>query len=767
MAQDYLTSEQKRGSSLVQNKNIGSNDQISVFGKSCDVLIEQSHENVSSLGQGSNDDLGLGSGPDSYHVVRLGLDHDRELLMDCELALLKVENQGVGLESGKGMKQRESARPDVDLNKTSIEKCDRQLDAYTESNEFDLLENRGLTIVENPEFEKNLDIVHQNDDMGNSLGSDMVDLPLVVVPPVLQNRKLDPDPIYELAVGKTFPDVLSCRRAIRETAIALHFEIKTLKSDQTRFTAECASKGCPWRIHAAKGPGVPTCTIRSIHSEHSCGGISHPGHQQASVQWIADSVEQILKENPNYKPKDIVEKINRDHGITLSYKQAWRGKERVMANLQESCEDDYRLLPQYCDQIRRSNPGSIASVYVNPADSCFQRLFVSYHASIYGFLNACRPLLGLDRMVLESKYHSTLLVATGYDGAGELFPLAFGVVQEENDNNWIWFLSELHHLMETNTESMPKLTILSDMKRGIVNGVELSFPTAVHGYCMRFLIESFQKKFNNNELANLFLEAATALTVFEYEAILLEIGATSQEAAFWIQQFPPQSWATAYFQGIRFGQLTANIVESVESWIVNACNLPIIELMECIRRRLMTWFSERREASAGWASFLVPSAERLVSGALECARTYQVFRVNEAEYQVLSAEVPFIVDIQKRQCACQRWQLLGLPCSHAAAALLFCNQIVCHITESCYTAATYRHAYSETIHPVPDKRKWNQADDISDLNIVINPPKSIPPLSRPGKRRVRLADQGRMKRIVHCSRCNQTGHFRTTCSTFI
>lgn len=192
------------------------------------------------------------------------------------------------------MEPRESVKPDVYLNKTSIAKCDSQWDAYAENNEFDLLENHELTIVKNPEFDRKLDIVPQNDDMGKALGSDMFDLPLVVTPLVLQSRKLVPDPIYELAVGQTFPDVSSCRRAIKETAIALHFEIETRKSDLTRFTAKCASEGCPWRIHAAKNPGVPTCTIRTIHSEHSCSGITHPGHQQASVQWIADSVEQIL-----------------------------------------------------------------------------------------------------------------------------------------------------------------------------------------------------------------------------------------------------------------------------------------------------------------------------------------------------------------------------------------------------------------------------------------------------------------------------------------
>ncbi|PNX68703.1 hypothetical protein L195_g056314 [Trifolium pratense] len=89
--------------------------------------------------------------------------------------------------------------------------------------------------------------------------------------------------------------VKSCRRALRDIAIALHFEMQTIKSDKTRFTAKCASEGCPWRIHAAKLPGVPTFTIGTIHGSHTCGGISHLGHQQASVQ-IHNCEEDFLLE---------------------------------------------------------------------------------------------------------------------------------------------------------------------------------------------------------------------------------------------------------------------------------------------------------------------------------------------------------------------------------------------------------------------------------------------------------------------------------------
>ncbi|XP_039029534.1 uncharacterized protein LOC120163761 [Hibiscus syriacus] len=191
----------------------------------------------------------------------------------------------------------------------------------------------------------------------------------IVDAPVLQQRMSVAVKGHELTVGKEFRHVHSCRRALRDAAIALHFEMQTIKSDKTRYTAKCASEGCPWRIHAARLPGVPTFTIRTIHNEHTCAGITHLGHQQASVQWVADVVAESINENPHYKPKEILEEIHRVHGIALSYKQAWRGKERIMATVRGNFEEDYHLLTQYCDMIKRTNTGSIAKVYADPVDN--------------------------------------------------------------------------------------------------------------------------------------------------------------------------------------------------------------------------------------------------------------------------------------------------------------------------------------------------------------------------------------------------------------
>lgn len=745
-----------------------------------DLLLGNDHD----LSLGHNQPLGLRHNHNLVlsHELVLGHAHDDELALgqnhEHEMALRHAHGHhnhenGFDRVDENGLDMSQNHDPHVDQHHNDVDNHDNELGLTVQNHALSLSENHELALVENHDLDENIELtVSQSGEISivDASGMTAQHSQLLVSSPVLQSRTVVPAPNHELVVGQEFADVQSCRRALRDTAIALHFEIQTVKSDKTRFTAKCASDGCPWRIHCAKLPGVPTFTIRTIHESHTCGGITHLGHQQASVQWVASSVEQSLKENPHYKPKEILEEIHRVHGITLSYKQAWRGKERIMAAVRGSFEEGYRLLPQYCDQIRRTNPESIALVYANPMDNSFHRLFVSFQASIYGFLNACRPLIGLDRTLLKSKYLGTLLFATGFDGDGALFPLAFGVVDEENDDNWMWFLSELHNLLEINTENMPRLTILSDRQKVIVEGVEANFPTAFHGFCMRHLSDSFRKEFNNTLLVNLLWEAAQVLTVIEFEAKILEIEEISQEAAYWIRRIPPRLWATAYFEGTRFGHLTANVVESLNTWILEASGLPIIQMMECIRRQLMTWFNERRETSMQWTSILVPSAERRVSEALERARTYQVLRANEAEFEVISHEGTNIVDIRNRCCLCRGWQLHGLPCAHAVAALLSCRQNVHRYTESCFTVATYRKAYSQTIHPIPDKTLWKEMADGSQnggdnaVETIINPPKSLRPQGRPRKRRVRAEDRGRVKRVVHCSRCNQTGHFRTTCA---
>lgn len=260
---------------------------------------------------------------------------------------------------------------------------------------------------------------------------------------------------YNFVVGQEFRDVKAFRNAIKEAAIAQHFELRIIKSDLIRYFAKCASDGCPWRIRAVKLPSVSTFIIRSLEGTHTCGRNALNGHHQASVDWIVSFIEERLRDNINYKPKDILHDIHKQYGITIPYKQAWRAKERGLAAIYGSSEEGFYLLPSYCEEIKKTNPGSVAEVVTTGADNRFQRLFVSFYASIHGFVNGCFPIVCLGGIQLKSKYLSTFLSATSFDADGGLFPLAFAVVDVENDESWTWFLSEPHKALEVNIECRP------------------------------------------------------------------------------------------------------------------------------------------------------------------------------------------------------------------------------------------------------------------------------------------------------------------------
>ena len=49
----------------------------------------------------------------------------------------------------------------------------------------------------------------------------------------------------------------------------------------------------------------------------------------------------------------------------------------------------------------------------------------------------------------------------------------------------------------------------------------------------------------------------------------------------------PEHWAEIYFQGRRYGHLTSNIAESLNSWLLEARNMPILAMLERIQHQLM------------------------------------------------------------------------------------------------------------------------------------------------------------------------------------
>ena len=64
------------------------------------------------------------------------------------------------------------------------------------------------------------------------------------------------------------------------------------------------------------------------------------------------------------------------------------------------------------------------------------------------------------------------------------------------------------------------------------------------------------------------------------------------------------------------------------------------------------------------------------------------------------------VNLQNKSCTCREWDLLGIPCQHALAAINNNNESPEHYISHWYTKSTYMKAYSHSIQPVPGKMHW-------------------------------------------------------------
>ena len=129
--------------------------------------------------------------------------------------------------------------------------------------------------------------------------------------------------------------------------------------------------------------------------KHSCHGINHNGHCNIDEEFISIEILPKVSSDSSIKPEVIKNHFKDVYGVKISYKKAWRARERAIEFINGSHKEAYSRLPQYCEEIQCSNPGSRVELDVDPTTHRFKRMFISFAASAMGFASRC-PLLGLD-----------------------------------------------------------------------------------------------------------------------------------------------------------------------------------------------------------------------------------------------------------------------------------------------------------------------------------------------------------------------------------
>lgn len=125
----------------------------------------------------------------------------------------------------------------------------------------------------------------------------------------------------------------------------------------------------------------------------------------------------------------------------------------------------------------------------------------------------------------------------------------------------------------------------------------------------------------------------------------------------------------------------------------------------------------------------------------------------------------FIVDLIAWSCTCNFWELVGMPCRHAVAAITYKGNTPEKYVHKKHPRETYKLCYGQTISPINGQNKWPKTED----EPILPPVFKVGP-GRPKKLRRREPDEdpnpSKLKRSHtsnKCSRCHGLGHNKKSC----
>lgn len=286
--------------------------------------------------------------------------------------------------------------------------------------------------------------------------------------------------------------------------------------------------------------------------------------------------------------------------------------------------------------------------------------------------------------------------------------------------------------------------------------------------CARHIYANWRKKYKKKEYQKIFWKCAKAssMTLFNYH--MSKLRSKTPEGAEAIMRTDPHHWSRAWFKvGSFCDSVDNNMCESFNHWIIKSRFLPIISMLETIRRQVMVRIQQNRSKGDKWTGLVCPNTFKKLSFYISISAFCHAVSNGNNCFEVTNMDHRFTVNLSEKTCSCRYWQLSGLPCPHAISCIYYISQPLDAFIAKCYYVTEYKKTYDYCLEPVEGKTSWPTSDRDRPL-----PPKWVKMPGRPKKERKReeqekkKAPKGKMSKkgtIIRCRKCKGIGHNKTTC----
>ncbi|KAH0736956.1 hypothetical protein KY290_035661 [Solanum tuberosum] len=518
----------------------------------------------------------------------------------------------------------------------------------------------------------------------------------------------------DVKTGQLYKDKGTLIAVMEKYKIKNNFNFRVKRSDKRR--SSCRKKSDVFKV-------------RYFNNEHMCPMRDRILTKvQATVGFISGvTAPKLFNHKRIHTPQDVIEDIRAIYGVEISYQQAWRAKERALEMLKGKPLEGYKHMPRYIWMLNNV------------------------------------PVVVVDAAHLGGAYKGTFVSASTLDGAGCIFPLAYGVVDTENDCSWTWFFEQFKNAFG----ERENMCIVSDRNESIMKSVSIVFPNVPHCACIWHLWKNVCSNFkrSKNTLSDIFSSMAKAYRKEDFDKLMAKVVKVDHRVKDYLEDAGYEKWSRVHSIVNRGRMMTSNIAECINGCLVDARRLTIIDFLEEARLLFGSWNYKNKEIASYTKETLGRRFEEVLIVNASKSSNMKVVPSSEYIFSVYQAGRRYIVCLERKICTCGRFQYDEIPCEHAIAVLKHKNVTDMHpYCSDYYKPDALEKPYEVPMVPMPDKEDWTVPDYV--LDEIVLPPRYRRLAGRPRNRRKKNADEKITVNKNSCGQCGQEGHNRRTCTFF-
>jgi hypothetical protein len=581
---------------------------------------------------------------------------------------------------------------------------------------------------------------------------------------------------HDMQCFKDFVDV-NCLIDEYEQVTGNHLRIQKSQVDKFRVYRCCEHVNCSFQVRFSRrrsdGYFVLSTSPEKLKHSGERRAPKASGDRNYKQRWqglLTDVVVRVLETKAGApQPKDIVHTAGTMQKRSVPYHAAYRALHHDKLLQKKASVKNFQMIGPYLTEMEKSNTGSEIGYHVG--ETCEIEYLYFFPGFIKDVLTFVRPVISVDAAHLKSVYKGMLYIASVKTGYDDIYPIGFMIATGNEDRkNWTTMLELLK-------KAFP---IISDV-----------FPNNLETSCAFHIKENVKTRFGEQVAAKV-MRMAKTYSVREFDHLLEEIEQMRPAAAVYISAITQRGvvWTNSQCHDTRvrfiprFGQITSNTSESVNSMLDSARHIGWMDAMEKIVDVMVTRICTCRVRDSDRPdSEIVPRAQQLVKYRYESTANMVVMELeqgggvyrtsvtdsyDENDPVAMGGRLQHVTAHQVtpilKHCSCGVWQSTLLPCRHACAVFrkakgFDLNYILVNFVHDYYTFGFVKQTFKKNVLPV--------SVDTLAYDRKTKPPFQVKnSVGRP-KKHARIRRRGNIlcdaDSNISCSNCGKRGHNIRTC----